>query len=132
MVWTARARLTEVRVHAATAGDAKHGRQLLDGLGSNGLYLHVTAAGAKCRVQQLMAPNAATGKSRRVRIGFGAPGPGHARRDPHGGVREPAPARRWPPPARRRFMDLTAAAYIAGGRTGIFTPLYCFLARKPS
>ena len=29
MVWTARARLTEVRVHAATAGDAKHGRQLL-------------------------------------------------------------------------------------------------------
>ena len=31
-----------------------------------------------------------------------------------------------------RFMDLTAEAYVAGGRTGIFTPLYCFLARKPS
>ena len=30
-----------------------------------------------------------------------------------------------------RFMDLTADAYVAGGRTGIFTPLYCFLARKP-
>ena len=25
----------------------------------------------------------------------------------------------------------TAEAYVAGGRTGIFTPLYCFLARKP-
>ena len=31
-----------------------------------------------------------------------------------------------------RFMDLTADAYVDGGRTGIFTPLYCFLARKPS
>ena len=31
-----------------------------------------------------------------------------------------------------RLMDLTADAYVAGGRTGIFTPLYCFLARKPS
>ena len=31
-----------------------------------------------------------------------------------------------------RFMDLTADAYVAGGRTGVFTPLYCFLARKPS
>ena len=31
-----------------------------------------------------------------------------------------------------RFMDLTADAYVAGGRAGIFTPLYCFLARKPS
>ena len=30
-----------------------------------------------------------------------------------------------------RLMDRTADAYIAGGRTGIFTPLYCFLARKP-
>ena len=30
-----------------------------------------------------------------------------------------------------RFMDRTANAYVAGGRTGIFTPLYCFLARKP-
>ena len=29
------------------------------------------------------------------------------------------------------LMDRTANAYIAGGRTGIFTPLYCFLARKP-
>ena len=49
-----------------------HARQLFDGLGSNGLYLHVTPAGAKCWVQQLMVPNAATGKSRRVRIGLGA------------------------------------------------------------
>ncbi|MYK33321.1 MAG: methyltransferase domain-containing protein [Boseongicola sp. SB0670_bin_30] len=31
-----------------------------------------------------------------------------------------------------RVMDRTADAYVAGGRTGIFTPLYCFLARKPS
>ncbi|MDE0210210.1 MAG: class I SAM-dependent methyltransferase [Boseongicola sp.] len=31
-----------------------------------------------------------------------------------------------------RFMDRTADAYVAGGRTGIFTPLCCFLARKPS
>ena len=30
-----------------------------------------------------------------------------------------------------RLMDRTADAYVAGGRTGIFTPLYCFLARKP-
>ena len=31
-----------------------------------------------------------------------------------------------------RVLDRTAGAYVAGGRTGIFTPLYCFLARKPS
>ena len=31
-----------------------------------------------------------------------------------------------------RFMDRTAGAYVAGGRTGTFTPLYCFLARKPA
>ncbi len=30
-----------------------------------------------------------------------------------------------------RLMDRTANAYIAGGKAGIFTPLYCFLARKP-
>ena len=30
-----------------------------------------------------------------------------------------------------QFMDRTAKAYVAGGRSGIFTPLYCFLARKP-
>ena len=29
------------------------------------------------------------------------------------------------------LMDRTADAYVAGGKTGIFTPLYCFLARKP-
>ena len=29
------------------------------------------------------------------------------------------------------FMDRTGKAYVAGGETGIFTPLYCFLARKP-
>ena len=29
------------------------------------------------------------------------------------------------------LVDRTAKAYVAGGRTGIFTPLYCFLARKP-
>ena len=29
------------------------------------------------------------------------------------------------------LMDRTAKAYVAGGRTGVFTPLYCFLARKP-
>ena len=31
-----------------------------------------------------------------------------------------------------RLMDRTANAYVAGGRAGIFTPLYCFLARKPA
>ena len=31
-----------------------------------------------------------------------------------------------------RFMDRTAEAYVAGGKTGIFSPLYCFLARKPT
>lgn len=72
MVRTTRPRLTAVGVRTATAGDAKHGRQLFDGLGSNGLYLHVTPGEAKCRVQQLMVPNAAAGKSRRVRIGLGA------------------------------------------------------------
>lgn len=30
-----------------------------------------------------------------------------------------------------RLMDRTADAYVAGGKSGIFTPLYCFLARKP-
>ena len=30
-----------------------------------------------------------------------------------------------------RSLDRTADAYVAGGKTGIFTPLYCFLARKP-
>ncbi len=30
------------------------------------------------------------------------------------------------------LLDNTANAYVAGGKTGIFTPLYCFLARKPS
>ena len=29
------------------------------------------------------------------------------------------------------LMHRTANAYVAGGRAGIFTPLYCFLARKP-
>ena len=29
------------------------------------------------------------------------------------------------------LLDRTANAYIAGGKTGIFTPLYCFLARRP-
>ena len=29
------------------------------------------------------------------------------------------------------LMDQTANAYVAGGQLGIFTPLYCFLARKP-
>lgn len=30
-----------------------------------------------------------------------------------------------------QLMDETAIAYVAGGKTGIFSPLYCFLARKP-
>ncbi len=30
-----------------------------------------------------------------------------------------------------RLLDRTADTYVAGGRAGIFTPLYCFLARKP-
>ena len=29
------------------------------------------------------------------------------------------------------LMDRTANAYVTGGKTGIFSPLYCFLARKP-
>ena len=29
------------------------------------------------------------------------------------------------------LLDRTANAYVSGGRAGIFTPLYCFLARKP-
>ena len=29
------------------------------------------------------------------------------------------------------LMDRTARAYVAGGKAGVFTPLYCFLARKP-
>lgn len=31
-----------------------------------------------------------------------------------------------------RLLDETAQAYVKGGRTGIFTPLHCFLARKPA
>ena len=30
-----------------------------------------------------------------------------------------------------RLLDRTADAYVAGGKSGVFTPLYCFLARKP-
>ena len=30
-----------------------------------------------------------------------------------------------------KLLDRTANAYVAGGKTGVFTPLYCFLARKP-
>ena len=30
-----------------------------------------------------------------------------------------------------RLLDRTAEAYVAGGKAGVFTPLYCFLARKP-
>ena len=30
-----------------------------------------------------------------------------------------------------RLLDRTANAYVAGGKAGVFTPLYCFLARKP-
>ncbi len=29
------------------------------------------------------------------------------------------------------LLDRTAGAYVAGGRAGIFTPLYCFVARRP-
>ena len=29
------------------------------------------------------------------------------------------------------LMDRAAEAYVSGGRAGIFTPLYCFLAQKP-
>ena len=29
------------------------------------------------------------------------------------------------------FLDRTAHAYVAGGRAGVFTPLYCFVALKP-
>ena len=29
------------------------------------------------------------------------------------------------------LLDRTANAYVEGGKAGIFTPLYCFLARKP-
>ena len=29
------------------------------------------------------------------------------------------------------LLDRTANAYVAGGKTGIFTPLYCFVARRP-
>ena len=29
-----------------------------------------------------------------------------------------------------KLLDRTADAYVAGGKTGIFTPLYCFVARK--
>ena len=29
------------------------------------------------------------------------------------------------------FMDRIALAYVAGGQSGIYTPLYCFLAKKP-
>ncbi|MCY4587808.1 MAG: class I SAM-dependent methyltransferase [Bryobacterales bacterium] len=29
------------------------------------------------------------------------------------------------------LLDWTANAYVAGGRAGIFTPLYCFVARRP-
>ncbi len=30
-----------------------------------------------------------------------------------------------------KLLDRTAKAYVEGGRAGIFTPLYCFLVRKP-
>ena len=30
-----------------------------------------------------------------------------------------------------RLLERTADAYVTGGKAGLFTPLYCFLARKP-
>jgi len=30
-----------------------------------------------------------------------------------------------------QLLNRTVESYIVGGRAGIFTPLYCFLARKP-
>ena len=36
-------------MRTATAGDTEHGRQLFDGIGSNGLYLHVTRIGSGSR-----------------------------------------------------------------------------------
>ena len=30
------------------------------------------------------------------------------------------------------LMNRSAEAYVSGGKAGIFTPLYCFLARKPA
>ena len=30
-----------------------------------------------------------------------------------------------------RLLNRTANAYVSGGKSGVFTPLYCFLARKP-
>ena len=29
------------------------------------------------------------------------------------------------------LLDRTGNAYVAGGKAGIFTPLYCFVARRP-
>ena len=39
----------------------------------------------------------------------------------------------FPPHAHKvvKMMDRTAEAYVNGGKEGIFTPLYCFVARKP-
>ena len=50
-----------------------------------------------------------------------------------GGVRLAEALRMFPKGSAEvvRLLDRTADAYVAGGRTGIFTPLYCFLARKP-
>ena len=115
MAKATRSRLTEVRVRTASAGDTTHGRQLFDGLGSNGLYLHVTPAGAKCWVQQLMVPNAATGKSRRVRNRPRRLASDHARRGPQGGVRQPVYARRRPRPAG---CEAPARARDGEGGTG--------------
>ena len=39
----------------------------------------------------------------------------------------------FPPHAHKvvKMMDSTAEAYVNGGKEGVFTPLYCFVARKP-
>lgn len=39
----------------------------------------------------------------------------------------------FPPHAHKvvKMMDRTAEAYVNGGKEGVFTPLYCFVARKP-
>ena len=78
-------RPAEVRVRTATAGDAKHWRRLLDGLGSNGLYLDVTHDQARTA----LLARAATGP---VLLQGGMTGPETSRETRYGATHETTPS----------------------------------------
>ena len=67
------------------------------------------------------------------RLGIGSRGINVGRRPFMAGLRLAETLRVFPKGSTEvaAMLDRTANAYVAGGKAGIFSPLYCFLARKP-